>query len=103
MPQIGRELDHLPRRVLARAIPVDERANREGVAQIMNAGTMPMSPELFRRTQPYGLADGGEVVSGATVGDAFAMIRHEERFRRTAEKPVTFPGIGNQPSRGAVG
>jgi hypothetical protein len=73
------------------------------MAQIMNAGTVPMPSELFRRAQPYDLADGGKVVSGTAVGDALAVIRHEERFRRSAEKPIPFLGIGNEPDRGAFG
>ena len=64
---------------------------------------MPMPVELLRWAQPDRLADGGEVVSGAAVGEAFTAIRHEERLRAAAKKPVPFPGIGSQPGRGAAG
>src|SRR3984957_3033341 len=92
----------LPRRVLARAIPVHERSHREGMEQIMNARAVSMPLELFRRAQPYRLADGGEVVSGAAVGEAFATIRHEERFRRMGKKLIPFLGIGGHPGLGAA-
>ncbi len=44
----------------------------EGMAQIMNAGTVPMPPELFYRAKAYSLAHRSKVVSGTTVGDAIA-------------------------------
>ena len=103
MAQIVRELDHLQRRVLARAIPVHERSNSEGMAQIMNAGTASMPVEFFRRAQPYGLADDGEVVSGTAVSESFAVFQDKERFWRCTKKPVPFPGISNKPDRGAIG
>ena len=103
MPQIGRELDHLPRRVLARAIPVDQRPDGEAVAQVMDARAVPMPVELLRGAQPDRLADGGEVVSGAAVGEASAAIRHEERLRWGAQQSIPFPGIGSQSGRRAVG
>ena len=103
MPEIGRELDHLLRRVLARAIPVHERSHGEGMAQIMDAGTTPMPTELFGGPQADGLADGGEVIAGAAIGQRAAAIRHEERFRADAEKPIPFLGIGRNRRRGAVG
>ena len=37
MTQIGRQPDHLARRVFAGPVPVDHRAHREGVAQIVDA------------------------------------------------------------------
>jgi hypothetical protein len=53
--------------------------------EIVESGATPMPIELLPRTYPYGLADGGEVVSGAAVGDAFTPIRDEERYQWSAE------------------
>ena len=73
------------------------------LSQVMNAGTTPMPTPLFRGTQPDGLADDGEVVSGATGGEALAMIGDEERIGHRSEKPIPFSGIGGQSDRRAVG
>lgn len=67
--------------------------------KIMDAGAVPMPPKLLCRTQANGLADGGEVIPSAAIGQAFTTIRYEERFRGDTKKPIPFPGIAGQPDR----
>ena len=73
------------------------------MSQVMDTGTTPMPTTLLRGTQPDGLADDGEVVSGAAGGEALAMIGDEERVWHRPEKPLPFSGIGGQSDRRAVG
>ena len=86
--QIGRQLEHLARRVLARAIPADHRPGGEAVAQVVDARAAAMPPVALRGPQPELLADEREVVARAAVAHAGAPIAHEEGLRREAEQPV---------------
>ena len=47
MAQIGRQPDHLARRVLAGPVPVDHRPHREGVAKIVDARSPAMPAVLL--------------------------------------------------------
>ena len=97
MPQVSRELDHLPLRVFACAVPVHHHPRGEGVPKIMDARTTPMPVELLRRPQSDTLADGREVISGATIVGASSIVRGEERLRCVAQKAVALLGIGDEP------
>ena len=88
-------LDQLPLRVFAGAVPVHHRPRGEGVPKIMDARTAPMPVEPLRRTQSDTLADGREVISGATIVGASSIVRGEERLRCVAQKPVALLGIGD--------
>ena len=65
MAQIGRQPDHLARRVLAGPVPVDHRAHGEGVAQVVDAWSPAMPLVLLFGSQADLLADLREVVTGA--------------------------------------
>src|SRR6266702_6120834 len=69
----------------------------------MQARAAPMPVVRGDRAEAYSLAHDSEVVAGATVGEAGAAIRHEERVRRCPKQPVPFPGIGRQLGGRAVG
>jgi hypothetical protein len=47
-----------------------------------------MPLESRRLPQPDALADGGEVVAGTAIGQAFAAIRDEEGCSRCYLKPL---------------
>src|ERR1700691_2254617 len=71
--------------------------------QVMDAGASAMTSELLCRSQPYALADNGEVVSGTTVSETLATIGYEEWSRGDAEKPIPFSGICGQSDSRAGG
>jgi len=85
MTQIGRQPDHLARRVLARPVPAHHRAHREGVAKVVDARSPAMSAVLLRRAQAVPLAHLREVVACAAVGQPRSLFGNEERRRGTSE------------------
>ena len=56
MAQIGRQPDHLARRVLACAVPVDHRPHGEGVAKVVDARSPAMLAVGLTGPEPYLLA-----------------------------------------------
>src|SRR5262249_37909644 len=76
--EIGAELDHLPIRIEALAVPADDRAHREGVPQVMDAGPASVLAESLRRSEAERLADQSEVVACAAVGRALTTFHPEE-------------------------
>ena len=82
--------------------PIDNGDRGEAVPQVVNARPAPVSTELRSLPQSDVPADDSEVVPCAAVGQAFASIRDEERFRTVTAKPVPFLGINSQVRRRAV-
>ena len=78
MAQIGRKLDHLLCWILAGPIPVNKRANGEGMPQVMNAGSAPVrtpvSNGLLNWPQADILGDECEGIPGGTLGEAFSAL-----------------------------
>lgn len=62
-----------------------------------------MTVELLRWPQPDRLADHGEAISSATIGEAFTTIRNEKRLGGCPEKPVPLVRVFGKPNPGAVG
>jgi len=86
MTEPGAEFYHFARRVFARAIPAHERADGKTVTQIVDARPAPVSVIFLRRTQSDILADDGEVVPGAAIGQTISAITCKEGLRPSAEK-----------------
>lgn len=101
--QIGRQLDHLVRRVFARAVPVDDRSRRKAVAEVVDARTTTMTTVLLRSAQTDPLTHQREVVAGTTISEPFAAAGDEEWLRRKAEQAVALSGIGSQALSDAFG
>ncbi len=82
MTQIGRQPDHLARRVVARAIPPDHRAHREGVTQVVDTRSPAMSLIPLVGSQP----------------DPLAGLRNEqtERFDADDDEGVPAPAEDNE-------
>jgi hypothetical protein len=98
MAQIGRQPDHLARRVFAGAVPVDHRAHREAVAKIVDARSPAMLAVWLMRPEPDMLARPREVVSGSAVGEPRSLIGDEQRHYGMADQPVALGNIVDQPS-----
>ena len=64
------------------------------MAQIVDARAAAMFVEGLPLTKADSLADQREVVSGAAVGRAFAILEQEERGSARAEDPVPLRTIG---------
>ncbi len=93
MPQIGRQPDHLARRVLASPVPVDHRTHGEGVAQVVDARSPAMPLVLLLGSQSDLLACLRKVVAGPTVGEPGRLVSYEHRLRRMTDQPVAFDAI----------
>ena len=96
MAQIGRQPDHLARRVFAGAVPVDHRLHREAVAKIVDARSPAMLAVWLMGPEPDLLAGPREVVSGSTVGEACGLVGDEQRLGRMADQPIAFGKIVDQ-------
>eukprot|EP01037_Dinobryon_pediforme_P018311 gene18310-18574_t len=98
MAQIGRQPDHLARRIFIGAIPTDHRLNREAVAQIVDARSPTMFAIRLVRSKPYFLAGLREVVSGTTVGKPCDLVSDKQRRGRTPDQSIAFDEIFGQLS-----
>src|SRR5271156_4177524 len=96
MAQIGRQPDHLARRVLAGAVPVEHRLHCEAVAKIVDARSSAMLAVCLMGPEPDLLARMREVVSGSTVGEACGLVGDEQRLGRMDDQPVAFGKIVDQ-------
>src|SRR5260370_20300491 len=101
--QIGREFDHLARRVLAHAVPVDHRARREAVAEVVDAWSTAMTVMLLLVPQPEPLAHQREVIAGTAIPEPLAVAGDEERVRRTTQQSVALACVVAQTCRNALG
>src|SRR5262249_7054608 len=97
MPKIGAELEHLAIRIETASIPVHDRAHREGMAQVVDARAATVFTEPLRLAKADLLAHEREVVSGAAVSRALAILEKEERHPARAKDTVTFRPIGSEP------
>ena len=70
---------HLAIRVEAGPVPVDERANRHGVAQVMQAGTRAATAGRLPFPQANLLADPGEAAFRRGDPDSTSALPPEER------------------------
>ena len=102
MAQIGRQPDHLARRVFAGAIPADHRLDREAMAKIVDARSPAMLAVWLRSPKPDLLAGSREVVSGRAVGEPRCLVGDEQRLARMADQPVAPETRSCQVSRLAV-
>ena len=85
-----------PRRVFARAIPVDHRSHGEGVAKIMDARSPAMSVVMLMSAQADPLAGMRKVVTCTTVGQPRSLTGDEERIGNTPEQPVTLGSVAKE-------
>ena len=90
VPQIGAELEHLAVRIEAAPIPVHDRAHREGMPQIMDARAAAMFVKGLPLAKAHSLADPREVVAGAAVTRAFAILEQEERRPARSQDTIAF-------------
>jgi len=86
MAQVGRQPDHLARRVFAGAVPVDHRLHREAVAKIMDARSPAVLAVSLVPPEPDLLAGLCEVVSGGAVGEPRCLVGDEQRLGRSADQ-----------------
>lgn len=91
--QIGRQLEHLARRVFARAVPIDDRSRREAVAKVVDTRATTVAAILLPSAQTDPLANLRKVVAGGAVSEPIAAATDEERLRRDAEQAVALSSI----------
>ena len=100
MAEIGAELRHLAVDIEPGAMPVDDGAHGEGVAQIMDARAMTMTVVSLSVAKSGRLADIGKGVARATIAGALAVLEVEQGAARGAEDAVAVLHVGAQmPSR----
>ena len=81
MAEIGRQPDHLARRVLAGPVPVDHRPHGEAVAKVVDARSPAMPAIALLFAQADLLAGLREVVACAAVGQPCSAAGDEEGLR----------------------
>jgi len=65
--------------------------------EIVDARAAPMFVKGLPLAKAYSLADPREVVAGAAVAGAFAILEQEERYSASTKDPVPFCAVGPEP------
>ncbi len=97
MAEPCRELDHFAADVLARSVPAQHCAYREGVPKIVDARTTTVPKKELRFSQSDLLADMREVVACTAIAETAPLTGHEECLRLAAQQSVPLATVAFQP------
>jgi len=97
MAQIRAELDHLAVGIEPLAVPAHDRANGEGVAQVMDARAAPMLAEALRFAQADVLRDDGEVYRAEQSPSRRPSSLRKKRACRRPKEPYAFGAVSAKP------
>ncbi len=95
-PSISCQLDHLARRILARAVPADDGPCGEGVSQIMDARPATMAPEPLCRSKPRRWQTSAKLERALQSSGRSPCSRREEGLRTNRAAGSWLVDIGSQ-------